>query len=135
MQQSLLSGLREFVANQISRHRERAQALGDLSYLAPDDVEALSADCGLNPSQFRQIVGRGSHAADELLELSRALGVDIEKLPRRAANDMKLICAECHRKALCRKSFKSGTAARDHMVFCDNAELLAEAKRELQSES
>ena len=132
--QSLLLNIRDYLADRSQRRRERAQALAELAYLTPDDIDALAADCGLSPAQFREVMGRGRHAADELIALAKALDIDLERLGSRnrtAVNDMKVICAGCHRKAVCRRSIARGTIARDHAGFCNNAELLAEAKEEL----
>jgi hypothetical protein len=133
--QSLLQSTHEFIATHWQRYCERARALSELACLHPDEIDALAADCGLSPGQFRSVVGRGPHAADELNELMAALGIDAEKLQSRdrtPLNDMKLICSECGRKAICRKSLRKGTIASDHPAFCNNAELLAEVRENFQ---
>jgi hypothetical protein len=134
--QSLFLNVRDFLAERRQRRSERARALAELAFLTSDDVYALAAECGLSPGQFREITARGRHAADELIELARALDIDIDRLEssnRNSLNDMKLVCAGCQRKAACRKSIAKGTIARDHVGFCNNAELLADAKDRLLS--
>ena len=131
---SLILGFRDFLSIYWDRHRERARALGELAHLAPGDLDALAAECGLSPGRLRQVTSQGRHAADELLKLADAVGVDVERLAAknpRALNDMKLVCTECREKVACRKSLARRTIARDHTAFCDNAGPLADAKREL----
>lgn len=127
----LLQSAREFVAKYWSDVRDRAESRNELAYMSSHDIELLANDCGLTPGQFTTMMKRGPHAADELAELMKALGIDEAKLKavsRSNFNDMKLICAGCGRKSECRRSLRKGTAAQDYGNFCDNAELLFEAK-------
>lgn len=129
--QSLMQSARDVVSRCWNSYRDRAESRNELAYMSVSDIELLAADCGLSPGQFRDMLARGPHAADELLQLMKELALDeatVKSIDRGAFNDMKLVCAECGRKSICRKSLKKGTAANDHPAFCNNAELLADMK-------
>lgn len=128
---SLLQTARDIVAKYWGNFRDRAESRNELASMSSDDIDLLAADCGLTPAQLKSMMQRGPHAADELAELIKALDIDEARLKaanRRNFNDMKLTCAECGRKSECRRSLRNGTAAQDYGSFCDNAELLGEAK-------
>jgi hypothetical protein len=130
--QPILDNVREFVLRRWELYHDQAASRKELAYLSPIDIEMLAADCGLSPGQFNDMVKRGPRAADELLELMRALGIDQTKLKLRdktSFNEMKLICAGCRRKSVCRRSIRKGTATQNYESFCNNAELLREATR------
>jgi uncharacterized protein YjiS (DUF1127 family) len=114
----------------VANYRDWQESRNELAYLSDADVALLSADCGLSPGQFREVLKRGPHAADELLALMKELRIDETKfrsVDRAAFNDMKLICAECGLKAVCRRHLRRGTAAEEFQTFCNNAEYLAAA--------
>jgi len=134
--QSILGDIREFVSRRWQLYRDQAESRKELAYLSPDDIDTLAADCGLSASQFSDMLKRGPHAADELLEVMKALGIDQSRLKlsdKTSFNDMRLICAQCHRKSICRRSLKNGTAAQDYGSFCDNAESLWEETQNVAS--
>lgn len=129
--QSLMQSARDVVSRYWNNYRDRAESRKELAHMSTSDIEMLAVDCGLSPGQLRDMLARGPHAADELLQLMKELALDessVKSIGRGAFNDMKLICAECGRKSICRKSLRRGTAANDHPAFCNNAELLADMK-------
>ena len=129
--QSLMQSARDVLSRCWNNYRDRAESRSELAGMSASDIEMLAADCGLSPGQFRDMLARGPHAADELLQLMNALALDeagLKSIGRGEFNDMKRICAECGRKTICRQSLSKGTAAADHPAFCNNAELLAEMK-------
>lgn len=133
--QSLIQTAREFVSKCWGLHKDRAESRRELSRMSQCDIETLAADCGLAPGQFRDMLKRGPHAADELLELMTVLEIDEASLKaanRGTFNDMKAVCAACDHKPECRRSLRKGAAAQDYSMFCGNAELLRQAKREIQ---
>jgi len=120
------------LAEQLAEIDQRLQVVRMTIAMSRDDIEVLAADCGLSPSQFRDMMKRGPRAADELLELMKVLDIDEARLKavnRGALNNMKLICAECGRKSECRGSLRRGTASRAYRTFCSNSELLDDARR------
>jgi hypothetical protein len=129
--QSLMQTARDVFSRYWSNYRDRSESRNELAYLSACDLEMLAADCGLSAGQLRDMLKRGPHAADELLQLMKELALDeadLKSIDRGAFNDMKRICAECGRKTICRKSLKKGTAVSDHPAFCNNTELLADMK-------
>jgi hypothetical protein len=129
--QSMLQTARELVSRYWSLYRDRSRSRSELAFMSSGDIELYAADCGLTPGQFSDMLKRGPHVADELLDLIKALNIDeagLKAANRGTFNDMKLICAECRRKSECRKSLRNGAAAMDYGTFCNNAELLWEAR-------
>lgn len=133
--QSLMQTARELMSKYWGLYKDQAEGRRELSFMSRYDIETLAADCGLTPGQFSDMLKRGPHAADELLELMKALDINeasLKAADRGTFNDMKMICAECGCKPECRRSLRRGTAAQDYGTFCNNAELLWEAKRKIQ---
>ena len=127
---SLLQTARDTVSKYLALRRDRVESRKELAWMTSTDIEMLAADCGLSPGQFKSMMRRGPHAADELAELMKALDIDearLKAVSRGSFNDMMVICAECGRKSECRRSIRKGTAAQDYGSFCNNAELLWEA--------
>src|SRR5690349_3130932 len=95
---SLIQTAREFVAKYWGLHKDRAESRRELSRMSRCDVETLAADCGLAPGQFSDMLKRGPHAADELLELMKALEIDeasLKAVNRDTFSEMKMVCAAC----------------------------------------
>ena len=129
---SLLQAARKFVSNAWTRQRERSACRSDLNHMSREDMQDLALDCGLTPSQFRAMLIKGPRAADELLELMKALGIDEARLRATDSanlNDMKRVCGECVRKSKCRAGLRDGRAVRDYGTICNNADLLRAAAR------
>lgn len=129
--QSKFQSARDFVSKHWGLYRDRAETRRELASMSHADIEIYAADCGLSAGQFRDLMRRGSHTADELLEVMKALGIDEARLKAvkpGALRDMKVICAECGYKSDCRASLRKGTVARDYAKFCENAEILDHAK-------
>ena len=64
------------------------------------------------------------HAADELPELLKALGIDEPALARTqplVLRDMERVCALCHDKGQCDRDLAAGTAAEHYRGYCLNA--------------
>lgn len=129
--QTLMQAARGIVSRYWNDYRDRAESRKELAGMSASDIEMFAADCGLSSVQFLNMLARGPHAADELLQLMKELALDeasVKSIDRGEFNDLKRICAECGRKPICRNSLRKGTAAADHPAFCSNAELLAEMK-------
>jgi uncharacterized protein YjiS (DUF1127 family) len=129
---SLVVSAFEKITARWKRYRNSMQTRNELALLRPDEIAALAEDLGLSTEQFKYIMNRGPHAADELLDVMKTLGIDVERIKSRdrdGFNGMKLICAECRWKSVCRRSLKRGTIARDYGAFCRNADLLEEYRK------
>jgi hypothetical protein len=126
--QSKFQSACDFVSKHWGLYRDRAETRRELASMSHADIEAYAADCGLSAGRFRNLMRRGSHTADELLEVMKALGIDEVRLKPGALRDMKVTCAECGYKSDCRASLRKGTVARDYAEFCENAAILDHAK-------
>lgn len=132
---TFLDGARAIFARYWGLYRDRAISRNELAYMSEWDIELLARDCGISPGQFKDMMRRGPHAADELAELMQVLGIDeasLKSVNPGTFNDMKLICAECWHKSDCRRSLKKGTAGQDYVNFCNNADLLVAARASIQ---
>lgn len=128
---TLVQAARKFLVQSLKAYRDYSRRNDDFAALTSSDIELLARDVGVTPAQFRDIVRRGPDAAAELSKLLDALGIDETTLRDKSQvllNDMRRVCAECNRKAACRKSIRRGTIAQEHVDFCNNAEMIAEAR-------
>jgi hypothetical protein len=129
--QSRFQSACDFVSKHWGLYRDRTETRRELASMSHEDIEAYAADCGLSAGRFRDLMRRGSHTADELLEVMTVLGIDEARLKAvkpGALRDMKVTCAECGYKSDCRASLRKGTVARDYAEFCENAAILDHAK-------
>lgn len=113
--------------------REKYRDIEALRAMSPREIEELGGELGLSRLQFEAIVKAGPEAADEMIEMMAALGVDpaaVQAAYPALTRDMKVTCATCGDKRTCRHSLEDGTAPALMPTFCPNAdEMIAFAKR------
>lgn len=119
--------------------RERYRDIEALRAMSPREIEELGGELGLSRLQFEAIVKAGPDAADEMIKMMIELGVDpaaVQAAYPALTRDMKVTCATCGDKRICRHALEDGTAAATLATFCPNAdELSAFAGRaELQAD-
>lgn len=112
------------VANWIKKYRQAIGLQNELANCTPEEVAAMAHDVGLSPGELRFLTAKGSHAADELPKLLRALGFDPQKLASKnpaVMHDLQRICVTCSHKKQCRHELARGTAAGNYIDYCPNA--------------
>ena len=96
------------------RHRRE---LSELRQLDRDDFERIAMD-------LDELVRHGEHAADELPQMLKALGIDEAALGRAeplVLRDMERVCAMCKDKPRCHRDLAAGTSAAHYEDYCLNA--------------
>lgn len=103
--------------------------LEELRALSQYERQQLADELGLTQSQLEAVVAAGPQASDEVERVMAALGIDASKA-RAAHADMirqlRITCATCEAKKICRHALADGTAAALMQSFCPNVGELAD---------
>ena len=84
----------------------------------------IASELRMSSADLAALVRRGSHAADELPKMLKALGIDQEALVRTeplVLRDMERVCSLCNHKHQCDCELAAGTAGAHYGAFCNNA--------------
>ena len=84
----------------------------------------IASELRMSSADLEALVRRGSHAADELPKMLKALGIDQEALARTeplVLRDMERVCAMCNHKRQCDRDLAAGTSAAHYEQYCGNA--------------
>ncbi len=103
------------------RHRRE---LSEIRRMNRTDFDAIARDLRVSPDDLDRLVDIGPHGADEMPQMLKALGIEVEDLIRTEpllVRDMQRVCAMCRDKAQCHSDFEAGTAAEHYKEYCPNA--------------
>ena len=103
------------------KHRREMSELRELNTA---EFDRIAGELRVSPGDLGELVRKGPHAADELPQMLKALGIDEEALARTqplVLRDMERVCALCHHKGECVRDFAAGTAAEHYEEYCPNA--------------
>lgn len=103
------------------KHRREMNELRELNTA---EFDRIAGELNVSPSDLSELVRQGPHAADELPQMLKVLGIDEEALARTqplVLRDMERVCALCHQKGECVRDFAAGTAAEHYEEYCPNA--------------
>jgi hypothetical protein len=84
----------------------------------------IASELRISSADLAALVRRGSHAADELPKMLKALGIDRHALARAeplVLRDMERVCARCNHKRQCDRDLAAGTSAEHYEDYCGNA--------------
>ena len=91
------------------------------------ELEPIARDLNVTPTDLKRLVRQGSQSANELPYMLTALGVD-EAALRRAEpallRDMERVCSFCTHKRQCHQELAAGTAAKNYVEYCENADTI-----------
>jgi hypothetical protein len=107
--------------------------MDELLSLGDTEIAEIAADCGISRDQLIKVVQAGPHAADEMVELMRALNIDpdaVQSGETHLFHDMQLTCTECRTKEECRRHLNDGTVADTYNRYCANSAILNELRAE-----
>jgi hypothetical protein len=79
----------------------------------PGELEWIAREFGVTPADLDMLVRQGSHSADELPKMLKALGIDEADVwwaEPALLRDMERVCSFCERKRQCRHELAVGTA-------------------------
>ena len=108
--------------------------LSEMRRLDRSEFDRIASDLRVSPVDLDELVRQGAHAADELAQLLKALGIDENDLAGTQPlllRDMERVCALCLHKPQCDHDLAAGTAANRYRDYCLNAptiEQLEQAK-------
>lgn len=111
----------------LARLRHARALRSEFAAVGPDQIAAIARDVGIEPSQLRALSKAGIGAADLLIRMLAALGIDSTTLNTRevrTARDLQLVCSICTSKTRCRHALAAGTAATTYRKYCPNAATL-----------
>jgi len=103
------------------KHRRE---LNEMRRLDRAEFDRIASDLRVSPDELDELVRHGSHAADELPQLLKVLGVDEGDLASAQPlllRDMERVCALCARKRECDHDLATGTIAEHYKDYCLNA--------------
>lgn len=103
------------------KHRRE---LSEIRQMNRADIELIASDLRVSANDLDRLIEAGPHSADEMPEMLKALGVDIENLVRAEplmVRDMQRVCAQCRDKAHCHSDVAAGTAPAHYKEYCPNA--------------
>ena len=112
------------IANWVKKYRDAVGLRDELAHCGSDEVARTARDLGISPRELVRLAGKGPHAADLLLKLLSALGVDPKALAFEdpaTMRDLQRLCITCGHKNQCEHELAAGTAAENYKSFCPNA--------------
>ena len=115
------------VISWIARSWENAGEAEMIAAMDDQTIREIAHDCGITPEQLIELAKAGPHAADEMIEMMRALSIDPTEVQLRFRNqfrDMQINCSHCASKGECRKDLKIGSAPEHFIDYCANADEL-----------
>jgi len=108
------------------KHR---QELSEIRQLNTTEFDRIANDLRVSPADLNELVRHGPHAADELPQLLKALGIneaDLARIEPMVLHDMERVCALCANKRECDRDLAAGTSAEHYQGYCLNAPTITE---------
>ena len=112
------------IAGWVKKYRHAMGLRAELARCDSDEVARTAHDLGLSAGELVRLAGKGPHAADLLLKLLSALGVNPKALALEdpaTMRDLQRLCITCGQKGRCQHELAAGTAAENYREFCPNA--------------
>jgi len=103
------------------KHRRE---LSEIRQMDRTDFDRIAGDLRISTGDLDRLVHQGPHAADELPQLLKALGIDKERLAQTEPmllRDMERVCSLCDQKRQCDRDLAAGTSAEHFEEYCLNA--------------
>jgi uncharacterized protein YjiS (DUF1127 family) len=114
----------EFLIDAFASWLKHRRELNELRQMDRGEFDRIADDLRVTPDDLEELVRQGTHAADELPEMLKALGIDEAALARAeplVLRDMERVCAMCQQKRQCDRDLAAGTAAAHYEDYCLNA--------------
>ncbi len=103
----------------------------EIAMLDEETIRRISKDCAIAPDDLLQLVKAGPHAADEMIEMMRALNIDqsdVAVLHPALYREMQVTCSKCRSKNRCRHDLEAERAGQEFAGYCGNAASLNEMR-------
>ena len=114
----------EFLIDMFADWLKHRRELSEMRQMDRTDFDRIASDLRVSPAELDNLVRQGSHAADELPKLLKALGIDEAALARSepmVLRDMERVCALCNHKRECDRDLAAGTSAGHYEAYCLNS--------------
>jgi len=111
------------------KHRRE---LNEMRRLDRAEFDRIASDLRVAPNDLDELVRHGPHAADELPQLLKALGIaegDLASTQPLLLRDMERVCALCLHKRQCDRDLAAGTAADRFRDYCLNAPTIEDIEK------
>jgi hypothetical protein len=95
------------------------------------ELERIAGELGMIGSELKKLAERGPHAADQLHERMRLLGIttaDVDRLADGLMRDLERTCARCDQNGWCKKDVASRRQDPSWGGYCPNASALTAVK-------
>ena len=114
----------QFLIDTFAQWLQHRRELSEIRQMDREDFERIAADLRIAPGELDELVRQGPHAADELPQMLKVLGIDEAALSRTeplVLRDMERVCAMCRDKPRCHRDLAAGTAGAHYEEYCLNA--------------
>jgi uncharacterized protein YjiS (DUF1127 family) len=114
----------EALINTFADWLKHRRDLSEVRRMDTTEFDRIANDLRVSPGELDTLVRRGPHAADELPQLLKILGIDEADLARTeplVLRDMARVCAMCASKRQCDRDLAAGTLAEHYEGYCLNA--------------
>ncbi|HEY8333917.1 MAG TPA: hypothetical protein VIQ05_09045 [Tardiphaga sp.] len=108
--------------------------INELREFDSGEFARIAHELGVSPDNLDAFVRQGPHAADELPQLLKALGIDRDAVARSqplVLRDMERVCSLCPHKRQCDHDLAAGSSARHYEEYCCNAQTIDGLAKEL----
>jgi len=115
------------VAQWMRNYREAFSTAGQLARCDPDEVARIARDLQITPWDLVRLSRKGQGAAQLLLRMLKALGVDPTNLSIEKSavmRDLQRLCVTRGYKQYCERDLAKGAAAERYGDYCPNAYML-----------
>lgn len=112
----------------VARSWEASSEADAIAALDADTIRQIAGDCGIAPDQLIALAKAGPGAADEMIEMMKALNIDpmeVSMCHPHQFRDMQVNCSSCASKGRCRRDLAAGQAALHVNDYCNNSDHLA----------
>ena len=119
----------ERLAHRFGDWLKHRQELNEMRQLNTSEFDRIAGDLRVSPSDLDELVRHGPHAADELPQLLKSLGItedDLARVQPMLVHDMERVCSLCANKRECDRDLAAGTSAEHYQGYCPNTSTIAE---------
>ncbi len=122
----------ELLVNTFTDWLKHRRELNELRRLEQTEFDRIANDLRITPDDLDELVRQGPHAADELPQLLKVLGIDESTLASAEPlilRDMERVCALCQHKRQCDHDLAAGSSAAHYREYCLNAPTLDQLRK------
>jgi hypothetical protein len=119
-----LARVLDAIASWVRKYRHAADLRVEMERCGSAEVARVAHDLGVTADDLLSVARKGPDAADLLVKMLAALGVDADALRRQdlaTMRDLQRLCIHCSHKTQCQHELAKGTAAQSYHEFCPNA--------------